>query len=154
MKIIGKNGLGKLLKIILIIGFIVSIPTIICSPFLLNHTRKTIYSMFIIYPNGVLMLGIIFEFIKLFKSLEENNPFTFKNVKILKDTGIISFVMSILWFIDLIFMIFIINNRYINYIIVLSFLTLLFFGFSIGLYILSELMKQATEYKEENDLTI
>ena len=62
--------------------------------------------------------------------------------------------MSILWFIDLLFMIFIIGNTYVNYIIVLIFLTVLFLGVSIALYILSELFSQATNYKQENDLTI
>ena len=51
-------------------------------------------------------------------------------------------------------MIFIINNYYVNYIIVLIFLSLLFLGVSISLYILAELFKKATIYKEENDLTI
>ena len=51
-------------------------------------------------------------------------------------------------------MIFIIKNTYINYMIVLSFLTLLFLGVSIALLILAELLNQATIYKEENDLTI
>ena len=62
--------------------------------------------------------------------------------------------MSLLWLIDLFFMIFVIGNKYINYIIVLIFLAVLFFGVSIALYILSELFRQATDYKEENDLTI
>lgn len=154
MKILGKKGLGNILKIILMICFILAIPAIITSPFLLNHTRKTIYSMFIIYPNGILMLGIVYQFIKLFRSLEDNNPFTYANVKTLNKTALISLVMSILWFIDLLFMIFIIKNTYVNYIIVLIFLTILFLGVSIALYILSELFKQATDYKEENDLTI
>lgn len=154
MEILKQNRLGKILKVILIISLILVVPLIIISPLLLNHTRKIIYSMFIIYPNGTLMMLIVFEFIRLFKSLEENKPFTFKNVKILKETGLISLIMSILWIIDLLFMIFIINNSYINYIIVLLFLFILFFGVSIALYILSELIKQATIYKEENDLTI
>ena len=154
MQILGKKGLGKILKIILIIGLILSIPTIIFSPFLLHHTRDNIYSMIIIYPNGILMLGIIYQFIKLFKSLEDNTPFIYENVKTLKKAGVISFVMSILWLIDLLVMIFIMNNTYINYIIVLLFLAILFFGVAIALYILSELFRQATEYKEENDLTI
>lgn len=154
MKILGKNGLGQILKIVIIIGFILAIPTIVFSPFLLNHTSKTIYSMFIIYPNGLIMLLIILEFIKLFKSLEDNEPFTLKNVNTLKTTSLFSLIMSILWLLDLFFMIFVINNRYINYIIVLSFLIILFFGVSVALLILSELLKQATEYKEENDLTI
>ena len=148
------NKLGKLLKTLLIIGTIVAIPLIVISPMLLNHTSKTLYSMFVIYPNGLLMVLIAVEFIRLFKSLEVGNPFTYDNVKILKTTSIISLVMSILWFIDLLFMIFIIGNTYVNYIIVLIFLTGLFLGVSIALYILSELFKQATNYKQENDLTI
>ena len=148
------NKLGKILKIILIIGTIVAIPIIVISPMLLNHTSKTIYSMFVIYPNGLLMVLFAYQFIKLFRSLENNNPFNFDNVNILKKGSIISLIMSILWFIDLLFMIFIIGNTYVNYIIVLIFLTGLFFGVFIALYILSELFRQATNYKQENDLTI
>lgn len=154
MEITGKKGLGKILKIILIVGFFLSIPTIIVSPMLLHHTRNSMYSMIIIYPNGLLMLGIIYQFIKLFKSLENNEPFTYSNVDILKRTSIISLIISILWLIDLFFMIIIMKNTYINYVLVMSFLTLLFLGVAIALYILKELMFKATRYKEENDLTI
>ena len=154
MEITGKKGLGKVLKIVLIVGFILSIPTIAVSPMLLHHTRNSTYSMIIIYPNGVLMLGIIYQFIKLFKSLEKSEPFTYENVDILKRTSIMSLIMSIFWIVDLVFMILIMKNTYINYILVISFLSLLFFGVSIALYILKELMLQATKYKEENDLTI
>ena len=146
--------LGRILRITLIIILILSIPTIIVLPFLLNHNYSIIYSMLIIYPNGLLMLGIMYNFIKLFKSLEINNPFNYDNVKVLKNTGNISFIMSILWIIDLLIMIFLIRNTYINYIIVLVFLFLLFFGVGIALYLLCLLFKQATDYKIENDLTI
>ena len=154
MEILGEKGLGKILKIILILGFVISIPMIIVSPMLLHHTRNSVYSALIIYPNGVLMLGIIYQFIKLFKSLEKNKPFTLENVHILKRTSFISLAMSILWMFDLLLMIFVMRNTYVNYIIVILFLSLLFFGVFIALYILSELMHQATIYKEENDLTI
>ena len=77
-----------------------------------------------------------------------------KNVDILKKTGFLSFAMSFLWIIDLLIMVFIIKNTYINYIIVLLFLFILFFGVGIALWTLSLLWLQATEYKEENDLTI
>ena len=97
---------------------------------------------------------IIYQFIKLFKSLEEDKPFTLNNVIILKRTSILSLIMSIMWILDLLFMITIMKNTYINYIIVILFLSVLFFGVSIALYILKELIYQATKYKEENDLTI
>lgn len=148
------SKIGKFIKIFLIIGMIISVPLIIISPMLLNHTSKSMYSMFIIYPNGLLILIFAYQFIKLFKSLEDNNPFNDDNVKTLKISGIISLITSIMWIVDLLFMIFVIKNTYVNYIIVLLFLAALFFGVSIALYILSELFRQATEYKKENDLTI
>lgn len=148
------SKIGKFIKIFLIIGMIISVPLIIISPMLLNHTSKSVYSMFIIYPNGLLILIFAYQFIKLFKSLEDNNPFNDDNVKTLKISGIISLITSIMWIVDLLFMIFVIKNTYVNYIIVLLFLAVLFFGVSIALYILSELFRQATEYKKENDLTI
>lgn len=145
---------GKIIKIILIIGMIISIPIMGIIPFLLKHSISLIHSMLIIYPNGILILGIIWKFVKLFKSLEMNNPFNRDNVKILKDAGTISYIMSVLWFIDLLDLLLIIKNYYINYILVLAFLVLLFIAIGISLYILSALFKQATDYKEENDLTI
>ena len=145
---------GKIIKIILIVGMIISVPIMGIIPFLLKHSISLIHSMLIIYPNGILILGIIWEFVKLFKSLEMNNPFNRDNVKILKDAGTISYIMSVLWFIDLLDLLLIIKNYYINYILVLAFLVLLFIAIGISLYILSALFKQATDYKEENDLTI
>ena len=90
----------------------------------------------------------------MFRSLEKNQPFTQDNVNILKKTGFLSFIMSGLWIIDLLIMMFIIKNTYINYIIVLLFLFILFLGVGIALWTLSLLFSQATKYKEENDLTI
>ena len=98
-------------------------------------------------------IGILLKTV-LIIGLQRNNPFNYENVKTLKIGSIISFVMSIIWIIDMLFMIFMIGNTYINYIIVLVFLAILFFGVSIALYILAELFRQATDYKEENDLTI
>ncbi|MBR3145678.1 MAG: DUF2975 domain-containing protein [Bacilli bacterium] len=146
--------IGKVIKIILIIGTILSIPAMIIIPFLLKHSISLIHSMLIVYPNCILILGITWGFIKLFKSLEDNNPFNRSNVKILKNMGIISFIMSGLWFVDLLDLLLVIKNYYLNYTLVLIFLTLLFIGIGIALYILSILFKQATLYKEENDLTI
>ena len=146
--------IGKVIKIILIIGMITAIPIVIIIPFLLKHNISMIHTMLIIYPNGILMVGITWGFIKLFKSLEDNSPFNYNNVKTLKNMGIISFIMSSLWFVDLLDLLLIIKNYYMNYIIVLAFLIILFLGVGIALYILSALFKQATDYKEENDLTI
>ena len=148
------DKMGKLLKSIVIIGIIFAIPCIILVPFLLSNNYSVIYSMIIVYPNGGLMIAIAIQFLKMFRSLEKNQPFTLDNVNILKKTGFLSFIMSGLWIIDLLIMMFIIKNTYINYIIVLLFLFILFLGVGIALWTLSLLFSQATKYKEENDLTI
>ena len=148
------DKMGNILKIIVVIGIVFSIPVIILIPFLLSNNYSILYSMLIVYPNGLLMIGIAIQFLKMFRSLEKNQPFTLDNVNILKKTGFLSFIMSGLWIIDLLIMIFIIKNTYINYIIVLLFLFILFFGVGIALWTLSLLFLQATKYKEENDLTI
>lgn len=148
------NKMGELLKSIVIIGIVLAIPSIVLVPFLLSNNYSVIYSMLIVYPNGTLMIAIAYQFLKMFDSLKKNNPFTKENVQILKKTGYLSFAMSILWIFDLLLMVFVIHNTYVNYIIVLLFLFILFFGVGIALWTLSLLLQQATEYKEENDLTI
>ena len=148
------DKMGKILKIIVIVGIVLSIPSMILVPFLLSNNYSVIYSMLIIYPNGCLMIAIAFQFLKMFSSLEKKEPFTMENVKILRRTGNLSYIMSALWLIDLLIMTLVIHNTYINYILVLLFLMILFFGVGIALWTLSLLLHQATEYKEENDLTI
>ena len=110
--------------------------------------------MFVIYPNGIVLLIITHNFIKLFNSLRLNNPFCSENVKILKTTGIVSLIGSILWIIDFLYEIILAKSSEIIFNSTLVFLSILFLGVSIALYIIAELMKQATEYKQENELTI
>ena len=71
--------------------------------------------------DSLVMLLIAIQFTKLFKSIEEDNPFTLKNTKILKNASIYSFVMSFLWFIDSIYLLFIKSCSHIDYYIVIIF---------------------------------
>lgn len=112
------------------------------------------FFIFMIYPCGLLFLGLVFEFIKLFKTLEKNNPFCIDNVKRFKNNMFISFSLCFLIFIALL-----ISNFCYDYYspqlkVALLFISILFFCIAIAFYILSELFNQATLYKEENDLTI
>ena len=145
---------GKILKKVIKISFIVAIPIIIILPFIIKGENNIIFYMSIIYPNSILMLGIMYQFIRLFSSLEKNNPFTIDNVKILSNTSKISYSMSLLWIIDLFILLFGIKNNDLNYIIVIIFLSILFFGVGVALWLLSALFQKATDYKEENELTI
>ena len=106
------------------------------------------------YPNAICLLLIIYQFVGLFNSLKEDNPFCENTVKKLKASQKISAVASLFWMFDFIFETFIVKNMSILVIIVLLFMFILFIGVTIALYILSELFNKAIEYKEENDLTI
>lgn len=155
MQITGNKGLGKSLKILLKICFYVGIILLVLLPFILHllglHLNVT---AFVIYPNGIVLLAITHKFIKLFDSLKENKPFCDETVKILKSTGIIALIGAILWLIDLLFEIILAKSLDLVVIVVLGFLFILFIGVAIALYILSELFREATEYKKENELTI
>ena len=145
---------GKILKKIIKVAFLVAIPIIIILPFIIKGENNIIFYMSIIYPNSILMLGIMYQFIRLFSSLEKNNPFTIDNVKILSNTSKISYSMSLLWIIDLFILLFGIKNNDLNYIIVIILLSISFFSVGVALWLLSALFQKATVYKEENELTI
>lgn len=128
---------------------------LIILPFILNKIGFNLgSSIYVIYPNGIVLLMITRKFINLFNTLTLNKPFCEENTKTLKTTGIISLIGSILWLMDFLYEIFLAKSTDIVFNSTLLFLCILFFGVSIALYILSELFKQATEYKKENDLTI
>lgn len=155
MKIEGKNGIGNILKILLQICFFSGITILIVLPFILQKLGLNLgASSIVIYPNGTILLIIVYEFIKLFDSLKDNNPFCENNVKILKTTGIVTLIGSILWLFDLLYEIILAKSTEIVFMGTLAFLFILFLGVAIALYILSELLKKATEYKKENELTI
>ena len=155
MKVTGEKGLGDLLKGFLTICFYLGVFVLLVLPFILKpFGLKLGASIFVIYPNGIVLLMIAHQFIKLFDSLKNNKPFCENNVKILKKTGIIAFSGAWLWMIDLLYEIFLAKTANIIFYIAMIFLFVLYIGVSVALYMLSELFKQATEYKEENELTI
>ena len=155
MKITGKSGLGNILKIFLQICFVLGAVVLIVLPFGLNKLGfKLNASAFIIYPNGIVLLAITYQFIKLFDSLKNNTPFCDINVKILKATEVFAVIGAIFWLLDLLYEIFLAKSDDIVFMGVLTFLFILFIGVAVALYILAQLLKEATEYKKENELTI
>lgn len=155
MEVTGKKGIGDLLSKFLEVCFVVGIVILLGLPFWLQSLGLNLgAASFIIYPNGIALLVIVKIFIKLFKSLKNNNPFCNQNVKLFKYAGIVSLIESGLWLLDLLYEMILAKTGDIVIILILAFLVILFFGVFIALYILSELFKQATKYKEENELTI
>ena len=155
MEIFGEKGIGKFLKVLLQVCFWGGIAVLIILPFLLQMVGLRFNaSAFVIYPNGIALLVIVRQFIGQFDSLKNKKPFCIENVKRLKTSGIASLVETALWTIDLLYTIFLAKGADVMIVLVLAFLIILFAGVSIAFYILAELIKQATEYKEENELTI
>ena len=72
----------------------------------------------------------------------------------MKNTAKVALIESILWLLDLLYEMILAKSYDILVILVLSFLSILFLGVSIALYVLAELFKEATQYKQENELTI
>ena len=155
MEIFGEKGIGKFLKVLLQVCFWGGIAVLIVLPFLLQLVGlKLNATAFVIYPNGIALLVIVRQFIGQFDSLKNKKPFCMENVKRLKTSGIASLVETALWTVDLLYTVFLAKGADVIIVLVLAFLIILFAGVSIAFYILAELIKQATEYKEENELTI
>ena len=155
MEILGEKGIGKFLKIFLQVCFWGGIAVLIVLPFMLQMVGlKLNATAFVIYPNGIALLVIVRQFIGQFDSLKNRKPFCMENVKRLKTSGVASLIETALWTIDLLYTVFLAKGADVLIILVLAFLIILFAGVSIAFYILAELIKQATEYKEENELTI
>lgn len=155
MKVVGEKGLGSLLKVLLELAFYTGIIIVISLPFVLTKFNINLgASIWIIYTCGLVLLAIVRQFIKLFDSLKNNNPFCMENVKTLRRSGVLSLVLAIFWLLDLLYEAFLAKSDEITTYLTFFFLFILFIGVSIALYILSELFKQAVEYKEENELTI
>lgn len=152
MKVFGNKGLGSILKIILQLVLVGGIILLILFPYILHLVNEN-WNIFwtIIGLIAILLLIIMYQFIGMFKSLEEDNPFNEKNITRLKITMWSSFFVSLLFLIETILAYLVYTNRNIFFI---AFLSLLFLGVSIALHILKELFVKAIGYKQENDLTI
>mgnify|MGYP004516092029 FL=1 len=155
MEIFGEKGIGKFLKVLLQVCFWGGIAVLIVLPFILQMVGLNLNATaFVIYPNGIALLVIVRQFIGQFDSLKNRKPFCIENVKRLKTSGVASLIETALWTIDLLYTVFLAKGADVIIVLVLAFLIILFAGVSIAFYILAELIKQATEYKEENELTI
>lgn len=155
MKIVGKNGIGSILKFILQISMVIGILFLISMYWIVRKVNLE-FNWFIacIYPCGISFLVLIYQFIGLFNSLKESNPFCKENPKRMNIGMISSIVTCIFILIALLLSILVYNQYTLELKVALTFIFILFFGVSIALYILKELFIEAINYKEENELTI
>ena len=155
MRVTGKSGLGDILGKFLKICFWGGIILLAILPFALYALGLNLNTTaIVIYPNGIVLIVMAHQFIKLFESLKNEDPFCENNVRTLKKTAIAAVVEAGFWLIDIIYEIALVKVFDIVIIVVLIFLCVLFLAVAIALYILAELFKEATIYKRENELTI
>ena len=149
------DNIGNILRLFMQMFFVFGILVLIFLYFITNYfgIHFDCFTL-MVYPCGILFLYLVYEFINMFKSLEENKPFSMDNVKRLRRSMYITFSISILVIIALLIASIAYSYYSAQLKVALLFISVLFFGVGIAFYILSELFRQATLYKEENDLTI
>lgn len=154
MRIIGQNSLASLVKYILYMVFAGGIAIFISLPISLSWYLSMTYGtvsdkifyflLGLLYATGLLALLIVFEIIKIFKSLDGKEPFIMSNAISLNRMGTYSFFIAFFYIFKVFFF-----NSIATLIIIMIFVIAGFFSI-----ILSEVFRQAVEAKQENDLTI
>ncbi len=96
---------------------------------------------------GIFCLYIVYEIIKVFKSIVNNNPFVRENEISLKKIAVTCEIIAILFFIQ--------NILFKSLLISMTSVIIIIFAIA-GLcaYVFSQLFKQSAIIKEENDMTI
>lgn len=150
----GKNGIGRLLKILLWIGLSFGILGLLfLGPIFYWFNIQFDWFVVMVYPCGICFLIFMYQFIGLFQMLEMNSPFCGKTLNYLNKSMYLSYIISGLIFIALLIMVF--GYHYTLAVkCCILFIGILFFGVGVALFILGELFREAINYKEENDLTI
>lgn len=155
MKVYGNKGIANIIKIVLQISMVIGLIFLIML-YWLAKWFKVKFNLFImmIYPCGLGLLYLIYQFIGLFNTLKQDYPFCIENVTRMKKGMYASLAISLFIIIALLLTIFAYNYYSLQLQVALFFMAILFLGVGIALYILAELFIKAITYKEENDLTI
>lgn len=154
MVILGKKGLSGVLKILLDLIFYAGILLAgglwFVMKFIFDHyyIRLSWYYFSFLYVifmiSGILGLFIVNEVRRIFKALNDQNPFSPRNVKSLKKIAWLSFGICSVYIAKSIW----------DFSIQTVLVTLIFFLAGLFMLVLSEVFMQAVEAKMENDLTI
>ena len=162
MKISGKKGIAVILKIILVIIFVVCILSMAITPIFLKQgaiTKEKLGATIIcIYISSIPALVMLYQFIKIFSSLEKEVVFSRTIENRFLVTSICSIIIGIIYGINVIVM----PNKIaqfeysaiIAYVFFSIVTAMIFLILGIGLIVLKSIYKTAIENKEENDLTI
>lgn len=153
MLILDEKGLSGIIKHFLELIFIGGVGILISLPWSVKWylgkltfgtNEKYPFLLVFLYVTGLLALVIVFEILRIFKTLNRRNPFMMDNVNSLKRIALMSFLISAAYTIKIFAF-----NSFLTIILAMVFVIAGFFAI-----ILAEVFYQAVTVKEENDLTI
>lgn len=169
MKITGNRSISSIIKIFLIIMFAICVASIITVPIIVENQEKVNFKQMIIneplgttiiciYLSGIPALVMLYQFIKVFSSLEKGEVFSRKIENKFLIASICSVLIGVIYGINAIMMPSKIAqldfSAIITYIFFSIITSMIFLILGVGLIVLKEIYKTAIENKEENDLTI
>lgn len=152
MAILDRKGLSGIVKLFLDMVFVGGILILLSLPITLKwafrtyifHGEDFTFAMILLYITGIMCLFILLEMKRIFKALNQRNPFIMGNVKSLRIISIMCYAISACYIAKII-----LYNSFLTIII-----TMIFIIAGLFCTILSEVFRQAVIVKEENDLTI
>ena len=169
MKITGNRSISSIIKIFLIILFAICIASIITVPIITENQGTGNFKQMIInetlgstvvciYLSAIPALVMLYQFIKIFSSLEKEVVFSRTIENRFLVTSICSIIIGIIYGINVIVM----PNKIaqfeysaiIAYVFFSIVTAMIFLILGIGLIVLKSIYGTAIENKEENDLTI
>lgn len=169
MKITGNRSISSIIKIFLIIMFAICVASIITVPIIVENQENVNFKQMIIneplgttiiciYLSGIPALVMLYQFIKVFSSLEKGEVFSRKIENKFLISSICSVLIGVIYGINAIMMPSKIAqldySAIITYIFFSIITSMIFLILGVGLIVLKEIYKTAIENKEENDLTI
>ena len=151
ISIIGRRSLVSLLEklcwLLLFAGLAVSV----ALPWILDYSGRIYWQdlgsdyiriLLVLYPSAVMALLVIWQLRKILVNVNSGSPFSLENARRVKTVSICCLVVGILFLLGIVPS------------LLAPMLGLAFLFLSSLALVLSELVKQAALYKEENDLTI
>lgn len=169
MKITGNRSISSMIKIFLIILFAICIASVITVPIIVENQgigslKQMIFNGILgstvvcIYLSAIPALVMLYQFIKIFSSLEKGEVFSRKIENRFLVTSICSIVSGIIYAINAVTM----PNKIaqfeysaiVTYMFFAVIVSMIFLILGIGLIVLKSIYRTAIENKEENDLTI
>ena len=154
MKFAGKKSLSFYMKLLLIVIMTATVAVVAALPWVVEMYLKIDYGVYnshartvlliVLYPCGICAFFVENELRRIFKTLEDMNPFIESNVKSLNRMGFLMVAVFAMFIIKIALL-----NTIMTMICAFAFIILAIFCF-----VLADVFRQAVIYKQENDLTI